>query len=296
MKSLRNYLGFFIFGGILLGLLFPAPMLPFKNYLMYPLMLLVFLSALKINVKDLRHAEHDFWRYFILAVIIFIIPSLSAFLLAKTFLPNIIFIGLMIVAAAPTAIGVVFLSDIMKGDAGKALIGTTFAHLLSPLLTPFAVWFLAHEIIHVPFVDMLVLIGKLIFIPVILAQIVRWIGWDKKILSFAGWLNEFLLFLLIWGTIAPAQKSVFANPKLFFIALGIFFVVLTIQAFAGYFFGRDKKEKITWIIIGISKDFTLSSVLALTLFGAEALVAPAAFVILSNAILIPLEWWVGKKK
>lgn len=296
MQTLRKYLWIFIFGGIGLGLFVPEPILPFKDYLMYPLMVLVFLSALKIDIKIFKKTQRDLWRYFFIVVLVFFIPALLAFILGNALLPHTIFLGLLLITAAPTAIAVVFLSDILGGDPGKALIGSTFTNLISPLLTPLCIWVLVHTIIPIPFFQMLALIAKLLLVPFILAQIVRAFHDEEKIMKSAGWLNEILLFFLIWGTIAPARENIFQKPSFFFLSLLILCVVLIVQIAAGYFFGREKKEKITWIIIGISKNFTLTSVLALTLFGTEALIAPTAFIILSDGILVPLEWWFRQRK
>ncbi len=295
MRNIRKYFGLFILLGIALGFFLPGPVLPLKPYLIYPLALMMFFSCLKISMKDIALAEREAWKYLILLLIVFVLPTLTVFA-AKGFLSDMSFIGLMVIAAAPTAIAVVFLSDVLGGEPHKALVGTTLAHIVAPLATPFLVWFFAHTEVSIHATDMMLLIAKLVFIPLILAQIARHFGWDGPILKKSGWTNEFLLFLLIWATMAPASAAIRANPHEFWIALGVVFVLLLVQAVAGFAFGRKKREKITWTIVAISKNFTVSSVIVLTLFGAPALVGPAAFVFLSNGLLIPLEFLALHKK
>ena len=255
----------------------------------------MFLSCLKISVKDILLVERDWWKYLVLMAIVFLLSSLVVFAF-KGLLSDIAFVGLMVIAAAPSAIAVVFLADVLGGEPHKALIGTTLAQLFAPLLTPFLVWTFAHQSVAIDTMAMFLVIAKLVLIPFILAQIARRFGWDKMILKKAGWVNEFLLFLLIWATMAPASGAIKVNMNEFWIALGIVAVLLIVQATAGFSFGRGKREKITWTVIAISKNFTVASVLALTLFGAGSLVGPAAFVFLSNAVLVPLEWWSLHKK
>lgn len=295
MAGIRKYFGIFIFLGLALGFFFPSPVLPLKPFLIYLLGIMMFLSCLKIGARDILLVEREWWKYLVLMIIVFAIPPLVVFAF-KGFVSQITFVGLMIIAAAPSAIAVVFLADILGGEPHKALVGTTLAQLLSPLATPFLVWAFAHTSVSVDTMAMFVLIAKLVIGPFVLAQVMRYYGWDKKILKFAGWTNEFLLFLLIWATIAPASAVIRGNLSEFSVALGIAAILLLIQAAAGFFFGKAKREKITWITIAISKNFTVSSVLALTLFGAASLVGPAAFVFLSNAVLVPLEWWFLRKR
>lgn len=295
MAQIRKYFGLFILAGIALGFFLPGPVLPLKPYLIYPLALMMFFSCLKISAKDLRFVERDWWKYLVILCIVFLLPTLVV-LFAKPFLSSISFVGLMVIAAAPTAIAVVFLSDVLGGEPHKALIGTTLAHLLAPIVTPFLVWTFAHQSVNIDAIGMVIIIGKLVLIPFVLAQIARYFKWDEPILKRAGWANEFFLFLLIWATMAPASGAIKENIREFWIALGIIAVLLAVQACAGFLFGRGKKEKITWTILAISKNFTVSSVIVLTLFGAPALVGPAAFVFLSNALLIPLEFIALHKK
>jgi len=295
MANIRKYFGLFIIAGIALGFFLPGPVLPLKPYLIVLLGLMMFFSCLKISAKDLLLIERDWWKYLVLMGIVFLLSSLVVFAF-KGLLSDIVFVGLMVIAAAPSAIAVVFLADILGGEPHKALVGTTLAQLLAPILTPFLVWTFAHQAVSIDTQAMFLTIVKLVLIPFVLAQIVRRIGWDKAILKKSGWANEFLLFLLIWATMAPASMAIKSNIREFWIALGIVFVLLVIQALAGFSFGRERKEKITFTVIAISKNFTVASVLALTLFGAPSLVGPAAFVFLSNAVLVPLEWWSLRKK
>lgn len=281
--------------GILFAFIWPDPVSILKPYLLYLLMIMMFLSSLKINVKSLKTIEHDWWRYFLLLILIFAIPSLIAFF-GRAFLSDITFVGLMIVAAAPTAISIVFLSDLLGGNPSKALVSTTLAHMIAPLATPFIVWFFAHQIVAIDVKTMLLLIAQLVLIPFVLAQIVQHFSWEKKILKKSGIINEFLLFILIWATIAPARNIIFENIREFWISAIFIIILLAVQAILGFAFGRGKREKITWVITAVSKNYTLISVLALTLFGPPALIAPAAFVLLSNSILIPIEWFATHKK
>lgn len=295
MAQIRKYFGLFILAGIILGFFLPSPVLPLKPYLVYPLALMMFFSCLKISVKDLRLVKRDWWKYLVILCIIFLLPTLVVFF-AKPFLSSISFVGLMVIAAAPTAIAVVFLSDVLGGEPHKALIGTTLAHLLAPIVTPFLVWALAHQSVAIDAMEMVVIIGKLVLVPFVLAQIARHFKWDSPILKKAGWANEFILFLLIWATMAPASGAIKENLREFWIALIVVAILLLVQALAGFSFGRGRKEKITWTILAISKNFTVSSVIVLTLFGAPALVGPAAFVFLSNGLLLPLEFIALHKK
>jgi len=207
-----------------------------------------------------------------------------------------VFIGLLIAAAVPSAVSVVFISDLLGGEPAKALVATTLAHLVSPIVTPFLVWWFARAIIQVDFLGMLVLIVKLVIIPLVLAQIIRRFKFHERIAARVSGVNSILLFVLIWGIIAPGKELLWNNHRQFLLAILAVAFALLIETVIAIWFGRTKKEDITWVVVDSYKNFTLASVIAWSLFGPLALVGAVAYGIMNNVMIAPLQWWSKKKK
>lgn len=291
--SITKNVPILIFIAIALGFVWPMPGLWLKPYLIFLLMIMMFFSCLKIDIDGLKEVPKNWWRYLIMFSVVFVIPSFVVFL-ARPWLDDMIFVGLIIAAAMPAGISVVFLSDLMGGEPLKALIVTTATHILSPIITPMIVWLFAHEIVDIEFGAMIILIGKLVIIPLVLAQIVRQYKNYGKIAKVGGNFNLVLLFLLVWSSIALARAPIMANIGQFILVLVIVFVLLFATVIFSVKFGRNRSEDVTWAITGTYKNFTLASVVALTMFGPIAMVGAAVYDVLGNILLIPIKWWATK--
>lgn len=290
MKLTQKYFWLIILIGVILAFVWPTPGLYIKSVLIYLLMLMMFLSCLKIELKDLTKIKNDWWRFLILMIFVFVLPPALTYL-TKLFIikDEMVYVGMILAASVPCGISVVFISDLLKGEPAKALTATTLAHLISPIVTPAIVWFFAHKIIEINFFEISILILKLVIIPLALAQIFKYFNWHKKLTSASGTLNTYLLVVMLWGIVAPVRDLIITNWKTSLITILVASVIMIINAYAGAKFGRDKKEDVTWMVVSTFKNFTLSSVIAMSLFGPMALLGSVAYGIVSNLSMIPME-------
>ena len=250
----------------------------------------MFLSCLKIELAELKKIRHDWWRFLIMMVFVFIIPPLLTYFAKIFFIKDeMIFVGMILASAVPCGISVVFISDLLRGEPAKALTATTIAHLISPIITPLIVWFFAHEIIEVKFLDISILILKLVIIPLIIAQIFKYLKWHESLIKIGGTINTYLLVFMLWGIVAPVHELIITNWKITLSSAFVAILIMTINAIIGARFGRDKKEDITWMVVSTFKNFTLSSVIAMSMFGPMALLGSVVYGILSNLSMIPME-------
>jgi len=102
--------------------------------------------------------------------------------------------------------------------------------------------------------------------------------------------------LLIWGIVAPATGLVLEYWKQVMVISIIVAIILIVEILVNIWFGRNKKEDITWAVVGTYKNFTLSSVIALSMFGPLAVLASVVYSILDNVILAPLQAIARRKK
>lgn len=253
------------------------------------------LSCLKIDFRELKNIKKDWWRYALILLNIFFISSLIIYFTRNLFDQNL-FLGLLIATSVPCGISIVSFSIIFGGQPTKALITTTLAHLLAPILTPAIVWLFARQIINVNFLSMFILITKLIIIPLILAQIIIYFNIAEKIQKYVATSNTILVSLLNWGTIAPVATLISFSNKSFIISLIVVFLISILQIIFGILFGRNKEEDITWSISNFYKNTGLAAVITMTSFGPMATLGVVSYVIITNAILAPFQFWTMKKK
>lgn len=291
--SITKNVPLMILASILCGFLWPAPGLFLKPYLIGLLMIMMFFSCLKIDLKELKDVPKNWWRYLVMMGLIFVVPSCFIYLF-HFWLQDLILVGLIVAAAMPAGIAIVFLSDLMGGEPLKALVVTTLAHTISPVVTPVVIWIFVHKIVHIDFVNMMILILQLVIVPLILAQVIRRWKISKQISQVGAKLNLILLFLLVWSSIALARASILSNLSQFLLATVVVLALLIITVFFSVWFGRNRKEDITWAVAGTYKNFTLASVVAITMFGPTAMVGAAVYDILDNLLLIPIKWWATR--
>jgi len=295
MSFTQKYFWLVVLVAIALGFIWVEPGLAVKPYLSYILIVMMTLSCIKIDPKSFKGLAGEWWHYLLVLAFIFFVPTVCVYLF-KPLVASEVFVGLLIAAAVPSAVSVVFISDLLGGEPPKALIATTLAHLISPLVTPFLVWFFARAIIQVDFVGMLVLILKLVIVPLILAQIIRRFKFHEHLAARVSGLNSLLLFVLIWGIIAPGKELLWNNHHQFWLAILAVTFALAVETIIAFWFGRTKKEKITWVVVNTYKNFTLASVIAWSMFGPLALLGVVAYGMMNNIMIAPLQWWSGLSK
>ena len=125
---MQKYFWLIILISVALGLILPAPAIPLKPYLSYLLMLMMFFTCLKIELRGISHINKNILKYIFVLMMVFIVPTLIVFLF-KNAVSKDIFIGFLVTAAVPSGISVIYVSDLLKGEPIKALTITTLAHL-----------------------------------------------------------------------------------------------------------------------------------------------------------------------
>ncbi len=271
-------------------MLWPMPGMYIKPYNAVILMVMMFFSCLKIDLRELKNVKKDWWRYLVILSFSFIWPVLVAYL-ARGFFDKEVFVGLIIAAAVPSAVSVVFMADLLGGEPTKALVATTLAHLVSPIVTPFLVWLTTRTVIDVSFLDLFLLIAKLVLIPFVLAQIVRWFKWHETLAKQSQLANTGLLFFLNWGIVAPASTLVFDNPMVVLWASVVVIIILLGVIPADIWFGRTQKEDVTWAVVNTYKNAGLASVIVLSVLSPAGLLGVVGYILVTNLAVIGLQWW-----
>lgn len=289
----KKHFALIVLASVAIGLLWPTPGIYIQPYNAAILMVMMFFSCLKIDLRELKNVKKDWWRYLVVLMFSFLWPVLVAYL-ARGFFDKEVFVGLIIVAAVPSAVSVVFMSDLLGGEPTKALVATTLAHLISPILTPFLVWLTTRTVIDVSFLDLFLLIAKLVLIPFVLAQIVRRFKWHEVLAKQSQTANTVLLVFLNWGIVAPASALAFENPLVVLFASIVVVIILAGVIPMDIWFGRTHKEDVTWAVVNTYKNAGLASVIVLSVLSPVGLLGVIGYILVSNLAIVALQWWAAR--
>lgn len=259
----------------------------FKPVITYFLMAVMFFSLLTINIRTIiKDAGH--WRInaAVFCIVFFVSPTLS--LILKPFLSGELFLGLIIATAMTSGLVVVFLSKLFGGDPAKALVITAPANLLSPIIVPLLVLLFVGEEVTIDPVSMMLTMVKIVIVPFILALLVRRTRIVGPLDRIGQPLSVVLLLCIILGIVSPVRDDILADPMAA-INLGLFAALLVmVNFFLGFALGRTREERITYGITASYKNFTLATVVALTLFSPVVALPAILYALINNLLLIPL--------
>lgn len=294
-----NFFKHNIWAVVLLGLLFSF-ILPPIGILMSPFvqlffMVIMFFSTLNISIRKVMTEIHHPSK---ILISLFLIHLASPLLLLplRGFFSEEIFLGLILASVVPSGISVVFLSKLFGGDPSRSLVITTISSLLSPITVPVLILLFAQTSIAISPFAMALTITKLVILPFCLARIVAQTKYKKSLDRYTLQVMLITLFLIIIGIISPLTKYVLSTLPLFMVLSGLVTVLNVILFLAGFSIGSTHEAKASYGITATFKNFTLSTVLALSLFNAEVALPAIAYSVINSFLLIPMQWFIEGQK
>jgi sodium/bile acid cotransporter 7 len=285
-------------GAILLGLLWPAPMvsggpLHLDVATQVGMALIFFFHGSALAPATLR-AEAGKWRLHVLTqgttFIVFPLLALLVYVAGQPFLPQETRLGFFFLGAVSTTISSsIAMTSIGRGNVPVALFNATLSGLLGLFLTPLFMGAIsASGAIHLPLGDAIQRICTLLLLPFIAGQLLRpWIG-DR----LAAYKRRTGLFER--GVIALIVLHAFANATaggiwrehdaatLFAIAVmvaALLALVLLLCKAASRIFSLARTDEVAYVFCGSTKSLANGAPIAQVLFGASAA---------TGAILLPL--------
>ncbi len=239
-KNAQKYFGLTILLSASLGLFLPS--LGMKlNFLVIPsLFVLMFYTALKINFNKLQQSVFKI-KYLVIGTLIsFIIIPLILYIIAHLFNFNDMQkMSVVLSALAPTILSAPYFVAVMKGDVEFAFILSVLLTFLSPFIIPLELYFLFQSNIDISVVEIFKSILYLIFIPVLIAYIIKKIrlNIDEVLLSKEHTAISVVFFVFIWAIISVNADSILSLSSYILEVLlisiiqefGFFFVILKIS-------------------------------------------------------------------
>lgn len=277
-----------ILSAIVFSFIVPSAGSYLKPYLNFLLGILMFLSCLDLNPREILKSLGDFKTLLLTVIIVYFISPTIIYLIKDYFSPEI-FLGLIIAAALPAGRSSVFLSNIYGGIPVKALVSTSISNIISPIMVPLLVWLFARTTLHLDPIAMGTNIIWMVVIPLIIAYFFGKTTYGQKLNTYSPPLSTVIVFLIILGIISPIKNIIIQNPQLTLILLAIVSFLVIINFFLGFLIKKDLPSRITYGISCSYKNYTLGTLLSLSLFTPLVALPSIIYTIVNNLLLIPLQ-------
>ncbi|MEI8067916.1 MAG: bile acid:sodium symporter [Candidatus Shapirobacteria bacterium] len=295
MNFIRKNTWLLILIAIFISFLWPAVGFKLKPFLNYFLMGIMFLSCLDIDLKELKNSLVNFKKQAIIILLSQLLgPILVLFL--RPFLSDELFLGLILASAIPVGRSSVFLSKILGGEATLPLVASSVSNALSPFTVPFLVFIFARTSIKIDTLQMGSTILWLVLVPIVAAVLVRMTGKVNLLIRESSNLSTLLLFLIIIGIIAPLRETILLNWQNSLLLMFFIAVLMLINFVIGWKIGKKKEEKIALAITASYKNYTLGTLVALSMFNPVVALPSIIYTITNNLMLIPIQFFVERKK
>ncbi|MFH1461822.1 MAG: bile acid:sodium symporter [bacterium] len=282
--------------GLIYGYYYPTDflkilVLPFTLLMVYPIMVNLQVKKL-LKIKNFK--LHIFTQFINFAVI----PAI-AFLLGKYFFAEqpILFLGLLLIALLPTSGMTISWTGFANGNITAAVIMTVIGLLLGSLLAPFYIKFLLGTSIEIPILNIFKQVFFIIFLPLILGQITRFIlikkfgqkKYDENLKYKFPVISSFGGLGVVFVAIALRSKVIFSSPalvgKIFtsVVLLYVFSFIVTFFISKKFF---EKRDCVAVVYGSVMRNLTVALAIVMMAFGPNA--ADAALVI-SVALIVQVQ-------
>jgi predicted Na+-dependent transporter len=293
----RNVTSIAILVSIAMGFLLPSVGLLWRNYVGLLLVLLMFFSFLRIDAGNARQSFLNVKAIGFALLMVYVFMPLLA-IPAKLLFSPVVFAGIVLGFAVPPAVATAFWTRVFRGDIAFALVITASASLIAIVTVPVTMLLATGTVAGADLYSLFSLIAELILIPVVAVFLLKrliHIDW-KRLTDHTHFIELLIVFMLVWGAMAPGTGSVEADLGQF-ATLNVFILVSLALGFAvAYLFGRrfGYGRAVTVGIATCVKNAGLGLVIGLTVFGSSILPPLIANLVAQNLLIVSLEVYFRK--
>lgn len=180
-----------------------------------------------------------------------------------------LWIGLVLIAAAPPAIAIISLSNLFKADAILSIAGLAGAYLGALLIAPLIVFGFFKDI-PLNYWIIIALVVELILLPLVISRIAVEKEWDKVIEPYEGIIIDGCFFIVFY-TITATNRDLLVRWSLDLTLIAVVASVCVILAAfvilkIGGFFHLAENKIISLLLLGTMKNYGLAGGIALIIF------------------------------
>ncbi|WP_018297412.1 bile acid:sodium symporter family protein [Corynebacterium lubricantis] len=276
----------FILAGTVIAFFFPDPFLPLGDYITLFLMIIMFGMGLTLTIPDFKVIAKRPLPVLIGVVAQFVIMPLLAVAVARLLnLSPELSIGLLMLGSVPGGTSSNVIAYLAKGDVALSVAMTSVSTLVSPIMTPLLMLWLAGERTDVDAQGMAITLAQTVLLPVIGGLVIRYFfdSFVAKISPLLPWISILGIGGVVFPTVAGNVERLAQVGMIVFVAVLLHNVCGYIL---GYFTGRlfkmpEAQSRTMAIEIG-TQSAGLASGMSLKFFSPEAALPGAVAAVLHN--------------
>ncbi|MEE4197155.1 MAG: hypothetical protein V2I54_05895 [Bacteroidales bacterium] len=293
----RNFILVF---AVILGFIFGDYAVYFKDYTIYVLALTMIFSTTGIETKALLPLKKLFKPMLVGTLLNYFLFGIVVLVLAWILMPSEeLFMGFVVIVAAPPGVAVIPFTGILKGDIEYSIVGVFGAFIASIAIAP-AIIELFSKHAEVSSWSLFLLMIKLVLVPLLLSRVLLFKPVFKYVARIRGKVVDWGFALIIFTAVGMNRDVFFSNP----VILVLSSVVLLVATFGiGSLYeliskrsGIPSGRSITQVLLLTIKSSGFSVVTALTLFGKEAAIPSAILAVIVLLYLLFLSIRMEIKK
>ena len=184
-------------------------------------------------------------------------------------------VGFVLLAAVPSAVGVIPFTGFLDGDIEFSIVATLGNYISAFIATPLILYALLGVGGDLQ-IKLITTMAQVIILPLIISRVLVYTGANDRIARVRGPLMNWCFFLVVYTTVG-LNRQVFATQPLSLIPAAAITVATTYLLGTaiergGRLLEIDSKRVTSMILLGTSKNAGFAAGLALTLFGGETTV------------------------
>jgi BASS family bile acid:Na+ symporter len=273
-RLLKNR-NFILLLAMALGLSLGKPLATLTVPLILPFLAIVMtLSAINVTSRELTTLKNIPYSVGISLLLNYLVMGGIILLLAWLLIEdNDLWIGFVVLAAVPPAVGVVPFSYILGGNTLFSLIGMTATYLSALIIMP-AVMTLFLGTGYFDPLRVIIILGELVLLPIVLSRILLAIKLVERIKPWQGTITNWSFFIVIFTIVGLNREAFFSEYNTLIRVIVIAVIISFILGFTLDLSSRavriNRETSISMILMGTTKNYGLASGILLTLFGERA--------------------------
>ena len=284
--------------GLVAGLMLPGVFQIFHPWNTLLLQIIFFLSALRVNMKDLKGYALDWKMHILTAGFMLVVLPLAVYYPLAPFAPDWA-LAFMIALAAPTGMTIALIADFFGGKTSLALIIVLVTSLLAPFTIPVIAQVTVGQSVPIDSIGMLRSLAEVIILPFLLAFLFQRFAPKLAVQGDGVWRTAsvavfgILIASIVSKTTAGGVGSVTATPII--ADLNIVMLLIAVFAYLAFLiwlsyrmvYWRNAPERITIALCMVYMNFTLSLYIADRFFAEQRVVPKLVVILLLLNLLLP---------
>lgn len=290
-----KYLGYLVPPTILIGLVagFYVDTSPLAPFILPMVILMIYPSMIGIQYTELAHLREIKLIALAFGINFLIIPVIAYGLgiMALSSMPGL-FAGLAVASLLPTSSMTVTYTSLARGNVEAAVKITMASLILGALLTPWYLYAMVGQYVPFDIVLMIKTVSVIILLPLIMGWLTFRLLLHKyspeeyalEIKPLLPGLSAWGAIFIIFSSISMKSKSIFENPDIFSLAIGVLLVFYicnyALSIGATHFFKLSREDGYSLVFSTALRNLAIAIGVSATVFCSDAvLMISLAFLI-----------------